>query len=137
MVPMNFENIIKQYFKDRKEIAAVYLFGSYALGKNNYMSDVDIGILLKHKYSKSDKNFKEEYIIQLGRLLRKDIHPVIMNTAGEVLLKQIFGKGKLILVKDLKFYKNFKSVSLSKIVDFSFYLEKMHSRLIKRILEAS
>ena len=137
MVPMNFENIIKQYFKDRKEIAAVYLFGSYALGKNNYMSDVDIGILLKHKYSKSDKNFKEEYIIQLGRLLRKDIHPVIMNTAGEVLLKQIFGKGKLILVKDLKFYKNFKSVSLSKIVDFSFYLEKMHSRLVKRILEAS
>jgi predicted nucleotidyltransferase len=78
---MNFENIIKQYFKDRKEIAAVYLFGSYASGKNNYMSDVDIGILFTHQYSKSDKNFKEEYIIQLGRLLRKDIHPVLMNTA--------------------------------------------------------
>ena len=127
------KNIIKQYFKDRKEIAAVYLFGSYASGKNNYMSDVDIGILFTHQYSKSDKNFKEEYIIQLGRLLRKDIHPVLMNTAGEVLLKQIFGKGKLILVKDLKFYKNFKSVSLSKIIDFSYYLEKMHSSLTKQI----
>ncbi len=133
---MLIENTIKQYFKDRKEIAAVYLFGSYASGKNKFMSDVDIGILLNYQYSKSDKNFREEYIIQLGRLLRQDIHPVIMNTAGEVLLKQIFGKGKPVLVKDLKFFKNFKSVSLSKIIDFSFYLEKMHSSLTKRILEA-
>ena len=133
---MLIENTIKQYFEDRIEIAAVYLFGSYASGKNNFMSDVDIGILLNYQNSKSDKNFKEEYILQLGRLLRKDIHPVIMNTAGEVLLKQIFGKGKPVLVKDLKFYQNFKSVTLLKIIDFNFYLEKMHSNLTKRILEA-
>ena len=132
---MLIENTIKQYFEDRIEIAAVYLFGSYASGKNNFMSDVDIGILLNYQNSKSDKNFKEEYILQLGRLLRKDIHPVIMNTAGEVLLKQIFGKGKPVLVKDLKFYQNFKSVTLLKIIDFNFYLEKMHSNLTKRILE--
>jgi len=100
------------------------------------MSDVDIGILLNYQYSKSDKNFKEEYTLQLGRLLRKDIHPVIMNTAGEVVLKQILGKGKPVLVKDLKFYQNFKSVTLLKIIDFNFYLEKMHSNLTKRILEA-
>jgi uncharacterized protein len=133
---MLIENTIKQYFEDRIEIAAVYLFGSYASKKNNFMSDVDIGILLNYQNSKSAKNFKEEYILQLGRLLRKDIHPVIMNTAGEVVLKQIFGKGKPVLVKDLKFYQNFKSVTLLKIIDFSFYLEKIHSNLIKRILEA-
>ena len=132
---MLIENTIKQYFEDRIEIAAVYLFGSYASKKNNFMSDVDIGILLNYQNSKSAKNFKEEYILQLGRLLRKDIHPVIMNTAGEVVLKQIFGKGKPVLVKDLKFYQNFKSVTLLKIIDFNFYLEKMHSNLTKRILE--
>ena len=43
---MLIENTIKQYFEDRIEIAAVYLFGSYASGKNTFMSDVDIGILL-------------------------------------------------------------------------------------------
>ncbi|MBU1696413.1 MAG: nucleotidyltransferase domain-containing protein [Proteobacteria bacterium] len=130
------ENTIKQYFKDRKEIAAIYLFGSYASGKERHMSDVDIGVLLNHKHSKSSEILKEEYMIQLGRLLRKDIHPVIMNTVGEVLLKQIFGKGKLVLVKNIKFHKEFKMVTLSKIVDFSFYLEKMYSSLTKRILEA-
>ena len=99
------------------------------------MSDVDIGILLNQKNSKSQSFFQKEYIIQLGRLLRKDIHPVIMNTAGEVLLKQILGKGKLVLEIDSKLHKNFKSISLSKIVDFNLYLEKMHYSLIKQVLE--
>ncbi len=130
------KDTIKQYFKDRKEIAAIYLFGSYASGKEYHMSDVDIGILLNYKYSKSPDIFKEKYLIQLGRLLRKDIHPVILNAAGEVLLKQILGKGKLVLVRNSKFYKEFKTVSLSKIVDFNFYLKKMHSSLTKKILEA-
>ncbi|MCK5096872.1 MAG: nucleotidyltransferase domain-containing protein [Desulfobacteraceae bacterium] len=129
------ENTIKQYFKDKEEIAAVYLFGSCASGKERHMSDVDIGLLLNYKHSKSSENFKEEYLTQLGRLLRKDIHPVIMNSAGEVLLKQILGKGKLVLVKNSKFHKEFKMVALSKIVDFNFYLKKMHSSLTKRILE--
>ncbi len=129
------EDTIKQYFKDRKEIAAVYLFGSHASGKERHMSDVDIGILFNYKYFKSSEIFKEEYLIQLGRLLRKDIHPVILNTTGKVLLKQILDKGELVLVKNSKFHKKFKMVSLSKIIDFSFYLKKMHSDLTKRILE--
>ena len=129
------ENVIKQHFKDREEIAAIYLFGSYASGKERHMSDVDIGLLLNYKHSKSSEIFKEEYLTQLGRLLRKDIHLVILNTAGEVLLKQILGKGKLILVKNSKFHKEFKIASISKIIDFGFYLKKMHSGLTKRILE--
>ncbi|MCK5541066.1 MAG: nucleotidyltransferase domain-containing protein [Desulfobacterales bacterium] len=130
------EEIIKKYFEGRKEIIAIYLFGSYALGKERHMSDVDIGVLLNHTHSKQSEVLKEEYMIQLGRLLRKDIHPVILNTAGEVLLKQILGKGKLLLVKNPKFHKEFKMVSLSRIVDFSCYLKKMHSSLTKKILEA-
>jgi predicted nucleotidyltransferase len=130
------EDKIKHYFEDRQEIAAIYLFGSYALGKERHMSDVDVGVLLNHKYFKSSEILKEQYILQLGRILRKDIHPVILNSAGEVLLKQILGKGKLVLVKDSKFHKEFNMVSISKIIDFSFYLKKMHSGLTKRILEA-
>ncbi len=130
------EDKIKHYFKNRKEIAAIYLFGSYASEKEHYMSDVDIGVLLIHNYHKSQKALKEKYILQLGRLLRKDIHLTILNSAGEVLLKQILYKGKLVLVKNSSYHKEFKMMSISKIVDFSFYLKKMHSNLIKRIIEA-
>jgi len=33
-------------------------------------------------------------MVELSRILRKDIHPVILNSAGEELLRQIFLKGK-------------------------------------------
>ena len=130
------EDTIKEYFSKRKEIAAIYLFGSYASGKEYQMSDVDIGILLNDGNPESRDKFIEDYIIQLGRLLRKDIHPVIMNTAGELLIKQILGKGKPVFIKDSKFHKQFKLTAFSKIFDFNFYLKDMHSNLKKRILEA-
>jgi predicted nucleotidyltransferase len=34
------------YFKTKSEIIAVYLFGSYANGKEHRSSDIDIGLLL-------------------------------------------------------------------------------------------
>jgi len=37
--------IISDYFKNKDEVIAVYLFGSYACGKNQPFSDIDIGML--------------------------------------------------------------------------------------------
>lgn len=128
-------NKIKNYFDEKKEVVAVYLFGSFASGKNRLMSDVDIAVLLYPEYMNSANFFRQEYISQLGRQLRKDIHPVILNHAGEVLLKQILFKGNPVLVKDPKYNKQFKMVSLSRIADFNFYLRKMQSGLKKSILE--
>jgi len=129
---------VKTYFSEKQEVAAVYLFGSFASGKNRLMSDVDIAVLLypEEEYLTSVHLFRSTYMSQLGRALRKDIHPVILNHAGEMLLKQVLLKGKPVLVKDEKYNKQFKMVALARIVDFNFHLEKMQSRLKKSILEA-
>lgn len=129
------EREIKQYFEKSRKITAVYLFGSHASGREHHMSDVDIGILLDHNYPGSVENLKEKCIVELGRLLRKDIHPVIMNTAGEVLLKQIFSKGRAVLMKNPAIHRDFKMISFSKISDFNFYLSMIQTALKKRILE--
>ncbi|MFO7750524.1 MAG: nucleotidyltransferase domain-containing protein [Desulfobacteraceae bacterium] len=128
---------IKTCFAEKQEVAAVYLFGSFASGKNRVMSDVDIAVLLypEDRFIKSAHIFRQAYISQLGRSLRKDIHPVILNHAGEVLLKQILFKGKPVLVKDETYHKQFKMVALARIVDFNFHLKTMQSKLKKRILE--
>ena len=47
------EEKIKAYFKSKKEVIAVYLFGSYAAGREHHLSDIDIGILL----DRSDPDF--------------------------------------------------------------------------------
>ncbi|MFP3981962.1 MAG: type VII toxin-antitoxin system MntA family adenylyltransferase antitoxin [Desulfobacterales bacterium] len=129
------ENKIRNYFANKPEIAAVYLFGSRAAGKDHQTSDVDIGILLCPEFLESAQTLREQYLIGLGRCLKKDIHPVIMNHAGEFLLKQILSKGKPVLVKNSKFEKYFKMISISRIADFNFHLQKMQAGLTKKILE--
>ncbi len=37
---------IRDYFKGREEVSAVYLFGSTAIGSETTSSDIDIAILL-------------------------------------------------------------------------------------------
>jgi len=129
------EEKIKSYFKNKKEVIAVYLFGSYAVGKEQTFSDVDLGILFDEM--DKDLSFKRrtDYLIELGRLLRKDIHPVILNSASEELLRQIFSKGKCILVNDVKKLAVHKMVMLVKIAEFAYYRSQIQSGLIKKVME--
>ena len=129
------EQAIIDYFKSDPEVAAVYLFGSHATGKNRPISDVDLGILLMLECKTSDHELKDKYIIQLGRILRKDIHPVIMNRSNEVLLKQIMDRGKCILLNDAEFHHQFKAISITKIIDYNFYLKQFHSALKKKVMK--
>jgi uncharacterized secreted protein with C-terminal beta-propeller domain len=75
--------------------------------------------------------------VQLPRLLKKDVHPLAINFAGEVLLKQIFAKGKCLLVTDLRKLAEFKMVAYARIAGFDYYLKKMQAGLIRRVLEAA
>ena len=129
------EEKIKSYFENKEEVIAVYLFGSYAVGKEKTFSDVDLGIL----FDEMDKNLsfkrRTDYLIELGRLLRKDIHPVILNSASEELLRQIFSKGKCILINDVKKLAVHKMVMFVKIAEFAYYRSKMQSGLIRKVME--
>ena len=70
---------IAAYFRNKREVIAVYLFGSYAEGKERPLSDIDIGILLDRMEHSTIKEVKNKFIVELSRILRKDIHLVILN----------------------------------------------------------
>jgi len=133
---MTLRDKIANYFTtDGGDVAAVYLFGSHAAGKSRKDSDVDIGILFAVDNPDLISKRIDDVIINLPRLLRKDVHPVAMNRAGEELLKQIFGKGECILVNDRKKLAYFKMVVYSKIANFSYYRNRMQNGLIRNIME--
>lgn len=129
------EEKITAYFKNKKEVVAVYLFGSYAEGKDRDLSDIDIGILLDRNNRELFNERKNDYIIELGRLIRKDIDPVILNSASEELLRQVFSKGKCILVNDSRKLARYKMVMFSMIAEFAYYRNQMQSGLIRKIME--
>ena len=122
------------YFNTKSKIIAVYLFGSYAKGKEHHSSDIDIGLLFDSRDPVLLKKEVDTVMLDLSRILRKDIHPVILNLAGEELLRQVFLKGKCILVSDPKKLAHYKMTAFSRIVDFAYYKNQMQTGLVRNIM---
>ena len=127
--------LIKSYFEQKPEVAAVYIFGSYAKGKQRRTSDIDIGILLQGSDRTGAYDKRIDYMVELSGLLKKDIHPVILNSAGEALIRQIFLKGKCILVNDLRELAKFKMMMISRIADFGYYRTMIRSGFVNKVME--
>jgi hypothetical protein len=84
------------------------------------------------------KKFNRLHLVfqaKLARITIKDINLVIMNTAGEVLLKQIYEKGQCILIQNDEKLSKFKMISYAKIADFGYHHAKMQAGLLKSIKE--
>jgi predicted nucleotidyltransferase len=131
----NLTTRLKQYFKDKPEVIAVYLFGSQATGEKKRSSDVDVGILLNTKDRATELEKRNQYMVDLADILRKEIHPIILNSAGEELMRQIFAKGACILIKNQKKLSLFKMTMFARIADFGYYRNQMQSGLIRSIME--
>lgn len=124
---------ISSYFKNRPEVGAAYLFGSFAQDREQSFSDIDLGILLNYESLPQKNELTTIYTVDLGRLLRKDFHILIMNTAGEMILSQIFKRGKCIFQRNSHLLSSFKTASYSRIADFGFYRKSMERTFLSRI----
>ena len=135
---MHLEETITDYFKTNSSgISAVYIFGSQAAGKCVPSSDVDIAVLFDRGDPDYIRSRMDEILLKLPKLLRKDIHPVAMNSASEALLKQIFSKGRCLLVTDSRKLAEFKMIAYARIAGFNYYLKNMQAGLIRRVLGAA
>ncbi|WP_319409025.1 nucleotidyltransferase domain-containing protein [uncultured Desulfosarcina sp.] len=134
MTPTNPTTTIGNYFKDRKEVVAAYLFGSHAAGKERPFSDVDVGVVLTHQDQAEAFQLQSQYTVAMGRKLRKDIHVVVMNTAGETLLKQIFQKGVCVCVNNPSVLARFKMIRFSMIGEFGYYLDMTQAGFRRKLI---
>jgi predicted nucleotidyltransferase len=124
---------IADYCATRPEIVACYLYGSRASGKERSGSDVDLAFLLDGSVAAEEYYcLKMAYCAELGELLRLDIHPLIMNDAGEVVLGQVFGKGKIVYQQKEETLRDFRRHKLPFIAEFSYYVDMRLSRLRSR-----
>ncbi len=127
---MNLENL-KKIFSGYNEIKAAYLFGSYAVGKQNRNSDLDIGLLLAEDY---DLMIKLDILTKLTKNNFDNVDLVIINNVSILVKYEVIKHNQLIFSKD-----DFDSAAyFSKIVrlylDFKPYLEVQRMYLKERIL---
>ena len=130
-----FEKKITNYFGNKEDIIAVYLFGSYASGKERSYSDIDLAILFDSRDRVMINRRLDKYLIDLSRILRKDLHLTAMNFASEELLKQIFKKGHCLIVNDSKKLACFTMTAYSKIVNFHYYRGQFQAGIVRKVME--
>ncbi len=88
---------IRAFAEQHPDIAAVYLFGSRATGKNRPNSDADISLLMK-RYVDGFKRIEWETL--LSNLLGCDVDLCIFAQSNPLLQHQILKYGKLVYEKD-------------------------------------
>jgi predicted nucleotidyltransferase len=129
------EKKITNYFKNKEDIIAVYLFGSYATGNARSFSDIDLAILFDTRDRSIVNQRLDKYLIDLSRILRKDMHLTAMNFASEALLKQIFKKGHCLMVNDSKKLAYFTMTAYAKIVNFHYYRDQFQAGIVRKVME--
>ncbi|WP_025640608.1 type VII toxin-antitoxin system MntA family adenylyltransferase antitoxin [Schnuerera ultunensis] len=84
---------LNKIFSKHKVVKGAYLFGSYAEGKENKFSDLDIGIILDEVY---EKNIKIQLLKELSYNGFCNVDLVLLNEAPTMIEFEIVKHNKLI-----------------------------------------
>lgn len=125
------------YFKNNQKVIVAYLFGSYARGKEDQLSDIDLAILLSYDLSKRE-------ILDLSLEIAEDICKIL--NIGEVDLQflntiplsarfEIITTGKVLCSKNENIRTDFEVNTMSQYWDFVKYESEYNEYLLKRIEE--
>ena len=109
-------------------IAAAYVFGSYAQGKNEKSSDLDVALLLND--SKIADFSTLGFITVLEKQMGCKVDVVILNKADEILKFEVRRNGILIFERSGKYRKQFEIRSRKAYEDFLY----LHKKYVKTVL---
>ncbi len=94
------ENKISDYFSKRKDISAVYIFGSFNTERFNQNSDLDLALIYSQEMDKFKRfDLKLELMAKLEKLIELEVDIVDFENVDLKLKHQILD-GKLIYCSD-------------------------------------
>ena len=131
------ERIIR-YFKDRKEVSALYLFGSLAKEREKPESDIDIAVLVdESKLKKKDfAILKKQYYAASPTFSPRPVDIVVLNTAPPFLKHQILRTGRILFDRNRKLRVRFTARAIMEYLDFKPYQDIMLKAVADRFRRA-
>jgi uncharacterized protein len=126
-------DILKTYFLD-KDVAAVYLFGSYVKMKERESSDLDIGILHKTNIDplkKFESNL--DFAVQLEEITGITVDLFDIEKVNTYLLHQMMLNKILILDKDTKRRVAFEVARRKEYFDRKSFYKIYHEQALRRL----
>ncbi|MFH1654221.1 MAG: nucleotidyltransferase domain-containing protein [Pseudomonadota bacterium] len=128
----NIINRLKIFFSDRKDVVALYLFGSHAKGLEHERSDVDIALLFERGKEPSLQEHLK-LMSELSGLLRKEADVVILNSTDPVLKCQVFRYGTIVLERDRITSRRFVAKSIMEYIDLQYNRGIVERAMYKRL----
>lgn len=117
----------------RPEIVACYLYGSRATGKERPDSDADLAFLLDYSVSKTSfSDLKMELYGDISKVVRMELHILIMNEAGELVLGEVLREGIPLFIRDEGAVERFRLRKIPLIAEFTYYTELFRRKLVER-----
>lgn len=135
MIEEELLNKIKYFIEDisgKYPIELAYLFGSKANGEENNMSDIDIAIKLKDKYTGLEDALIRGEIMDLGQaIFNIPMDVVSLNMASIFLKYQVVKCG--IVLKDSYDRSTFESLVFREYFDFKYYSDSYDDSIVGSI----
>jgi len=115
---------LKNYFKNRKDIAFAFLFGSQERRNATKLSDVDIAVYFypkkRHPVEYEEKIFyqsEDEIWTDVERLLKKEIELLVLNRVSSSVAASAI-RGEALAINDWGLYLDFMEVVTAEAEDF-------------------
>ena len=111
---------IINYFGNRDEVSALFVFGSFAKEKLTEESDIDIAVLIDQtKLEKKNHNrLEKEYYDASPTFSLRPIDIVILNTAPPFLKHQILRTGRVLFDRNRRLRVRFTARAIMEYLDF-------------------
>lgn len=117
---------LEEFLGSRKEILAVYLFGSYGTEYQTNLSDIDLAVLVSGSVT-PDLAYQLDLSAQLADIIQEeDIDIVILNTASVVMQFEVLSTGKLLYERNHKLVCDFLERVLKEYGDFQIDLKQFY-----------
>jgi len=114
----NLQRKIAKYFSKKKEVGAVYLFGSQVKGEAREGSDIDLGILFAKVRKRSFLSLPEvAYSSSLSEILGKKVEVIDLGRARIDFAHRVITEAKLLLSNNEKQRIKFEEKILSLYFD--------------------
>jgi predicted nucleotidyltransferase len=130
---------IKRYFRERAEVSALYLFGSFSRDKVNAESDIDIAVLIDESKleRKNFETLKNLYYAASPTFSLRTVDIVILNTAPTFLKYQVLKTGKVLFDRKRKLRVHFTERAIIEYLDFKPLQDICLNGVSKRIRRAN
>jgi predicted nucleotidyltransferase len=130
---------IIKYFRARKEVSVLYLFGSLVENRKTAESDIDIAVLVDEgKLRKVDhERLKEAYYHASPGFSLRPVDIVVLNTAPPYLKHRILKTGRILFDRNRRLRVKFTTDAIIEYLDFKPLEDIFHRAVAGRFRRAS